>query len=216
MAKPIVILYCGSGFIKSLMDKIIHHFSTDALVLPSDYPAARIAEMDPAGIIISGSGSYVHDVRAEQVDPKIYDLGIPILGVCYGMQRMACDLGGEVKKMADAEKEGVLLSFTTPGKDSILYQDFADEAAPVWMSHNCKVTKVPNGFIITGKTKMIDVASIEDRARRFYGVQFHPEHQGRDMTAQAGTIVLWNFLSRVCGLKNNVSKTNNNNNNVAV
>ncbi len=198
--KNIVILYCGSVFVKGLVDKLINHVGGSVVMLPHNFPAEKIALLDPAGIIITGSGSYVNDPRAERVDPAIYGMGIPLLGICYGMQLMAKDLGGEVKKMAEPERESVQMTFSTAGKDSELYGDFADDAAPVWMSHNCKVTKVPEDFIICGKTDQCGIASMEHRGRNFYGVQFHPEHQGRDPAAQAGTIILWNFLSKVCGL----------------
>lgn len=196
--KPIVLLYCGSGFIRSLFDKLASHFAIPPIQLVSNVSAKFISSLQPGGIIISGSGSYVHDLRAEQVDKSIYNLGIPILGVCYGMQRMAVDLGGEVKKMQESERELVLLNFTEFGQTSPLYTDFADNAAPVWMAHNCKVTTVPAGFQTTGSTKQTTIASMENRERRFYGVQFHPEHSGRDISAQAGTIILWNFL-KICG-----------------
>ncbi len=203
MPNNIVILYCGSAFVKGLFDKLLYHFGSSVIMLPHNFPAQKIAELDPAGIIVTGSGSYVNDPKAERVDPQIYNLGVPMLGICYGMQLMAKDLGGEVKKMAEPEKEEVQMTFSEAGKDSVLYGDFADESAPFWMSHNCKVTKVPPDFIIAGKTDMCDVASMEHRGRNFYGVQFHPEHQGRDPAAQAGTIVLWNFISKVCGLGGN-------------
>lgn len=198
MSANLLVLYCGTGFIKSLYDKLFYHFDTRPLMAPCDFSADLIRAMRPDGIIVSGSGSYVKDVRAEKVDQRIYDLGIPILGICYGMQRMAVDLGGDVKKMAEAEKEGVLMKLTEEGITSPLYDDFADEAAPVWMSHNCKVTKMPPGFVSTGKTKMTEIASMENKERGMYGIQYHPEHYGKDISAQAGTAIIANFLYRVC------------------
>jgi len=197
---PIPVLYCGTGFAKSLFDKMLYEFGAFPVQVPFHAPVEFLRAMQPGGVIISGSGSYVHDVKAERVDPRVYEMGLPILGICYGMQRMTVDLGGEVKKMAGAEKDAVLLQMTEPGRDSALFQDFADPAAMVWMSHHTKVTRIPDGFIITGSTKLCEIASIEDRNRNFYGVQFHPEHIGRDIAASSGTTILWNFLSKVCGL----------------
>ncbi len=175
-------------------------------MVPSDFPAKLLENLDLSGIIISGSGSYVNSPHAEQVDPTIYDMGLPILGVCYGMQIMARDLGGQVKKMATGEHGLVQMSFTPAGLDSPLYSDFADDSAPVWMSHNCKVTKVPENFIVTGKTENCEVASIEHRGKDFYGIQYHPEPMGKDPAAQAGSIIYWNFLSKVCGIVPSIAK----------
>ncbi len=198
---PIPILYCGTGFAKSLFDKMLYEFDAFPVMVPFHAPVEFLRVLRPGGLIISGSGSYVHDPKAERVDPRVWTMGVPVLGICYGMQRMAVDLGGEVKRMANAEKDEVLMQLTEPGRDSPLFQDFADPAAAVWMSHNTKVTRIPDGFITTGATKMGEIAAMEDRVRNFYGVQFHPEHLApKDIAAGSGTTILWNFLSKVCGL----------------
>jgi GMP synthase (glutamine-hydrolysing) len=198
MSGNIAVLYCGSSFVKGLYDKLCH-FGVTPIMVPNDFPASLLAKLNLSGIIITGSGSYVNDPRAEKVDQDIYKLGIPILGICYGMQVLAKDLGGEVKKMAVSERELIQMEFTPAGKDSVLYGDFADDSTPVWMAHNCRVTKMPDGFISAAKTEQSEIASMEHRGMKFYGLQFHPEHLGRDPSAQAGSIIIWNFLSKVCG-----------------
>jgi GMP synthase (glutamine-hydrolysing) len=198
MPKPIVIIYCGSVFTKGLYDKLLQYHQTPVMV-PHNFPADRIAALGAAGIIISGSGSYVNDPIAERVDQGIYNLGLPILGICYGMQRMAQDLGGEVKKMRNPERELQDMELNEVGKQSLLFQDFAEDGMPVWMAHNCKVTKLPPGFFCGGKTESTSIAMMADPERDFYGVQFHPEHQGRDPSSQAGSLVVYRFLKDVCG-----------------
>jgi GMP synthase (glutamine-hydrolysing) len=202
MSGNIAILYCGSSFVKGLYDKLCH-LGVTPIMVPHDFPAALLDKLSLSGIIITGSGSYVNDPRAERVDPGIYKLGVPILGICYGMQLMAKDLGGEVKKMAGSESGLTKMEFTEAGKDSVLYGDFADDSAPVWMAHNCRVTKMPDGFISAAKTEKTEFASMEHRGKNLYGLQYHPEHLGRDPSSQAGTIVIWNFLSKVCGIESN-------------
>lgn len=197
--KKIIILYCGSSFTKGLYDKIIK-LGHMPIMVPSDTSMDDLEDMvpNPDGIIITGSGDYVNAHGAAKVDTAIYETGVPILGICYGMQRMAVDLGGVVKKMADSEVELCDLEFTQEGHDSVLFSDFADESFPVWMAHNCKVTKMPENFTLTGTTDMTPTASMEWPERKLYGIQFHPEHMGRDITVQAGTAVITRFLEDVC------------------
>jgi GMP synthase (glutamine-hydrolysing) len=189
----IVVLYCGSSLTQPLFDKLLY-LKTCPIMLPSDTSAVFIKELNPAGIIITGSPQYVHDPNAPRVDTAIYNLGIPILGICYGMQLIADDLGGSVKRMNEPEREDTQLKILT-GANSILYQDFADAACFIWMVHICKVVKLPQNFICTSKTKITEYASMEWPAKRIYAVQYHPEHKG----SQPGTSILWNFLRDVCG-----------------
>lgn len=173
-------------------------------MVPSNLPAAEVAALNPQALFITGSGAYVNSPGAPRVDLATYALGIPILGICYGMQRMAVDLGGVVGKMSEAEEklqDFELVEFED--YESPLFPDFIDGYVPVWMAHNCKVAPngIPEGFFTTGSTDFTEVAAFEDPARRFYGIQFHPEHVGRDISVQAGSAVINNFLQRVCEIE---------------
>lgn len=192
----VVILYCGSSYTKSLYDTLLH-FGLTPILLPSDTPMAMIQSLDPLAIMISGSPEYVNGPKAPKVDTAIYNSTIPILGICYGMQRMAKDLGGTVKRLPVPEKECVHLKLTD--QPSVLFQDFTGAGAAVWMAHICVVTAAPEGFSVTGSTEDTAIAAMEDEERGLYAVQFHPEHLGKDPSSQAGTSILWNFLHYVCG-----------------
>jgi len=194
--RNVPILYCGSSFTKSLYDTLIN-FKLRPILLPSDTPAEVLTALNPLALFISGSPEYVNSPKAPTVDTTIYTLGVPVLGICYGMQRMAKDFGGEVKRMHEREKELIHLDFTE--EPSELFRDFTDAGAPVWMAHVCKVTTVPEGFSVTGTTEATEAAAMEDEERGLYAVQFHPEHLGKDDSSQAGTSIIWNFLNGVCG-----------------
>lgn len=191
----VVVLYCGSSLTKSFYDKLLS-LGVRPFLVPGDTPLEAILGLSPRAIMITGSPEYVSGPHAPTVDTRIYNTGIPILGVCYGMQRMAVDLGGEVKRMSKPELECTHMDFTD--QSSYLYRDFTDDGAPVWMLHTCKVTKMPKGFVTTGYTKKTEFASMEDEDRNLYAVQYHPEHLGKDMSVQAGTAIIWNFLNGVC------------------
>lgn len=192
----VVVLYCGSSLTKNLYDGLLE-FRTSPCLLPSDTPLEVIQGLDPIAIIITGSPDYVNGPRAPRVDPEIYTAGIPVLGICYGMQVMAVDLGGEVKRTPLPELRCTHMDFTD--EPSVLFRDFTEEGVSVWMLHVCKVTQVPPGFSVTGFTKRTEHAAMEDEERGLYAVQFHPEHKGKDPSSQAGAAIIWNFLNGVCG-----------------
>lgn len=191
----VAILYCGSTLSKSLFDKLLW-LKLSPFMMQSNTPLEEILSINPIAIIITGSPDYVNAPNASMVDLGIYDCGVPVLGICYGMQRMAVDLGGEVKRLSEPELEWVEMDLT--GDESTLFRDFTEEGVPTWMLHTCKLTKAPPGFTITGFTDRTEIAAMENTERDLYAVQFHPEHKGHDPTDQAGTAVLWNFLNGIC------------------
>ena len=196
MSNIVAVLYCGSSLTKSLYDCLMR-FKVTPVLLPSDTPIEIIMALNPMCIMITGSPQYPNDPFAPRVDPDVFSCGRPVLGICYGMQIMAIQLGGEVKRMNMPEKECIQFDFNR--NPSVLFQDFTDKGAPVWMLHTCKVTLVPDGFTITGSTEETEVGAMEDEERGLYGVQFHPEHNGKDPASQAGHAMIWNFLTAVCG-----------------
>ena len=162
-----------------------------SVILPYNVPLDRITALNPRGIILSGGPASVHEVGSPQLDTRIFELGIPILGICYGLQLMAQMLGGRVVR-ADRREYGSALF-----RQAACSQLFAglEETFTVWMSHGDTVEKLPDGFQIEGSTENCPIAAIADPARTLYGVQFHPEvvHTHR------GTDIVRNFAVAICG-----------------
>jgi GMP synthase (glutamine-hydrolysing) len=162
-------------------------------IVPHDLDIDEVRARRPAGIILSGGPKSVHSPGAPGVDRRLFELGIPVLGICYGQQLMAANLGGEVARTGGGEFGRAELSANT--KASLLFSELASQQT-VWMSHNDAVTAAPEGFRTVASTEGSPVASFEDPTRSLFGVQFHPEVSH---TSQ-GTEVLKNFLFKGCGL----------------
>jgi GMP synthase (glutamine-hydrolysing) len=162
-------------------------------IVPRDITAADVASYRPAGIILSGGPASVFADDAYDVDPKILQLGIPVLGICYGHQVIAHALGGTVEPNNVAEYGKTAME---TDDDSVLFHDLPREQS-VWMSHRDAVIAAPEGFRVTARTGDSPVAAMEDRNRHIYGVQFHPEvvHTPR------GGEVLRQFLTEACGAR---------------
>ena len=139
---------------------------------PYDMPLADIKAFNPKGIILSGGPNSVYD-SDYQADTGLFDLGVPVLGICYGMQFMAHHLGGEVQ--AGNQREFGYAQVQTEEGDLTRGIEDAPNTLDVWMSHGDKVFRLPEGFRITGHTPSCPVAIMENSAKRFYGIQFHPE-----------------------------------------
>ncbi|MDK1018502.1 MAG: glutamine-hydrolyzing GMP synthase [Actinomycetota bacterium] len=159
-------------------------------IVPREITAAQIRAREPVGIILSGGPSSVYAQDAYALDPEIFDLGIPMLGICYGHQVMAQALGGTV--VATGTSEFGPASLTVIG-DSLLLSGHP-EGCTVWMSHNDAVSDAPAGFTVTASTPEATVAAMEDEERRFYGVQFHPEVHH----TEHGQRILERFLWDAC------------------
>jgi len=158
-------------------------------IVPFDISPDEILRMRPKGIILSGGPKSVHEPGAPVADPKIFELGIPILGICYGHQLMASVLGGTVRKGDTGEFGRAVLS----AEGGVLFEDIPLEQT-VWMSHNDAVSEVPEGFRALASTPASPVAAMEDSERGLFGVQFHPEV----VHTPLGTDLLKNFLYRGC------------------
>jgi GMP synthase (glutamine-hydrolysing) len=159
-------------------------------IIPHDTPVADIERMKPTGLIFSGGPMSVYEGGAPSVDPAVYELGIPILGICYGMQLMARTLGGTVERTGSREYGKTELSVTDEG---VLLEELPLEQV-VWMSHGDKVTSAPSGFKVTAHTEASPVAAMEAPGRGLYGVQFHPEV----VHTPSGMDILKNFLYKAC------------------
>ncbi|MBU4194401.1 MAG: glutamine-hydrolyzing GMP synthase [Actinobacteria bacterium] len=159
-------------------------------IVPRTLTVEQIEERNPSGLILSGGPSSVYKEGAPGCDPRLFELGIPILGICYGMQLMADMLGGSVEKTGGKEYGKTELVVIDEG---VLLDDLPLEQV-VWMSHGDKVTEPPPGFEMTSRTPASPVASMESKERGLYGVQFHPEV----VHTPYGTSILKNFLYHAC------------------
>ncbi len=163
-------------------------------IVPHTTTAAELAERAPAGIIFSGGPASVHVEGAPRIDPGIYELGIPILGICYGAQLLAVDLGGEVAKTGRGEYGRTDLARTDIGSPCLFGPDVANRH-PVWMSHFDTITAAPSEALVTASTPDTPAAAFEDPVRRIYGVQFHPEV----VHTANGQLLLERFVYDACG-----------------
>jgi GMP synthase (glutamine-hydrolysing) len=191
MQKVLVIDY-GAQYAQLIARRVreCHVYSE---IVPHDIPLEELAGMRPAGIILSGGPKSVHSPGAPSADPRVFELGVPILGICYGQQLMAQTLGGEVARTGVSEFGKTDLEVSVP--TATLFSELPVEQT-VWMSHNDAVVSPPPGFNVTASTAASPVAGFEDRDRGLYGIQFHPEvaHTPR------GTELLKNFLYTACDL----------------
>lgn len=159
-------------------------------IIPHDTPVDRIAALKPSGLILSGGPSSVYDEGAPGCDPRLFALGIPVLGICYGAQLMARELGGKVEPTGIREYGGTDLEVLDEG----VLLDELPLNQTVWMSHGDTITAAPRGFKVTSRSKASPVASMESSERGLYAVQFHPEVAH----TPAGLDILKNFFYHAC------------------
>ena len=164
-------------------------------IVPCDVTADEVRAIAPSAIILSGGPASVYAEDAPSIDPEIFDLGIPVLGFCYGQQIMAVTLGGTVGHTEKGEYGPAPLTRCDEGA-SALYGETPVEQT-VWMSHRDAVSQVPAGFTVTAKTDVCPVASMECAERKLYATQFHPEVRHTPF----GNDLLSNFLFGICGLE---------------
>ena len=169
-------------------------------LVPFDKTIEEILDYGPIGIIFTGGPNSVYEDGAPDVDKRIFELGIPVLGICYGCQLIAYKLGGDVTHANTREYGKSEITYNT---DSKLF-DGVDSENICWMSHTDYVSRVPEGFRITAKTATCPAAGFEDEKRAIYGIQFHTEvHHTRE-----GDKILHNFLYGVCGAKGDWTMSN--------
>ena len=185
----VVVLDFGAQY-SQLIARRIRECKVYCELLPFDTPVEKLIELKPKAIIFSGGPSSVYEDGAPECDPTIFQLGIPILGICYGMQYMARALGGEV---AGGEKREYGRTELRVLDGSDLF-DGLNPQLICWMSHGDVVTKAPDGFTVTALTESTPVAAMADTKRRLFGVQFHPEV----VHTPWGIEILRNFLYRYC------------------
>ena len=163
-------------------------------IVPHTLTAAEVAARKPTGIIFSGGPKSVHVEGAPAIDPEVYELGVPILGICYGAQLIAQQLGGRVDRTGRGEYGRTALTVLERG---VLFGSSMPTEQPVWMSHFDGIVTAPEGFTVTASRPEAPVAALEHAARGIYGVQFHPEV----VHTPYGQQVLQHFLFDACGAK---------------
>ena len=191
----IIVLDFGSQY-NQLITRRIRDFGIYSELLPHDLSIEKIKEISPKGIIFSGGPNSVYDDGALKVNPEIFELGIPILGICYGMQLMSYDLGGNVEK-ADNSEYG-RADIEVLDKDAVLFKGLPENQY-VWMSHGDLVTKAPEGFKVVAASKNCPIASIANDEKKLYGIQFHAEVRN----SEYGLDILKRFAFDVCGAEAN-------------
>jgi GMP synthase (glutamine-hydrolysing) len=197
--RPVLVVDLGAQYAQLIARRVreAHVYSE---IVPHDLTASQLATKRPSGIILSGGPLSVYEEGSPQVDPALFELGVPVLGICYGHQLMAKSLGGEVAATGDREYGGTQLYVSEPGT---LLQDLPGTGT-VWMSHGDAVTRAPDGFRVTATTDRIPVAAMEDRERGLFAVQFHPEVSH----TTHGQAVMKRFLYEACGLLPDWTPTN--------
>lgn len=185
----IAILDFGSQY-SELIARRIRETQVYSEVLPYNTSAEKLLQSNIKGIILSGGPSSVYDEGAPQCDPKIFDLDIPVLGVCYGMQLMAKQLGGNVERADRGEYGKAELQIDDP-IDLLIN---VDTGITMWMSHGDSVVDLPNGFEVIAHTANTPCAAIADHVKKLYGVQFHPEV----VHSAGGMAMICNFVYHIC------------------
>ncbi len=189
--EQIAILDFGSQYTQVIARRV-RELNVYSTILRYDTPAAEIKKLGVRGIILSGGPSSVYAEKAPLPDKAIFKLGIPVLGICYGVQLMGHYLGGKVEKGAKREYGKGILSVLD--KDCPLFKDLPSDLQ-VWNSHGDKLTRIPKDFVAVARTDNSEYAAIVHAGKRFYGIQFHPEV----VHTPKGREILSNFVLGICG-----------------
>jgi GMP synthase (glutamine-hydrolysing) len=191
----VVILDFGSQYTQ-LIARRLRELQVYSEILPPHVKPADLQRRQPKGIVLSGGPDSVFDKGAPRCDPKTFELGVPVLGVCYGMQLMSHLLGGEVKRSGRREYGQAVFEPRNGTNGAGAMLQGLPKRMRVWMSHGDDIRKPPRGFEAVGSTETNPIAAMEDRGRRLYGLLFHPEVAH----SENGNLVLTNFLD-VCGCR---------------
>jgi GMP synthase (glutamine-hydrolysing) len=186
----ILVLDFGSQYTQ-LIARRVRESKVYSEILPFNSPMEKIRDFNPSGIILSGGPSSVYDSEAPLPDMEIFEMGVPVLGICYGMQLMAYLLGGKVAKAA--KREYGRAELRVDNDEDLLWGVM--QKTKVWMSHGDRIELLPDRFSIIGHTDNSPIAVMADRHRKFYALQFHPEVVHTD----EGVRILNNFVHTICG-----------------
>ncbi len=192
--EKVLILNFGGQY-DELIARRVRENGVYSLILPYDTPIDKIKELNPNALIFTGGPESVYKENSPHLDKEIYNLGLPILGICYGCQLLCYELGGTVegattKKQREYGRTKVSFDISSP-----LFDDIPKESV-VWMSHSDEITMLPNGFKRIASSPNCPYASIACEDKKIYGIQFHPEVTHTEY----GKIIIKNFLSKICNL----------------
>ncbi|GBF75626.1 GMP synthase (glutamine-hydrolyzing) [Paenibacillus sp. 598K] len=199
MEKPneIIVVLDFGGQYNQLIARRIRDLGVYSELLPYNTTVERIKELQPKGIVFSGGPASVYEENSPLVDPAVYDLGIPIFGICYGMQLMSHQLKGEVQRAGKREYGKAEVDFVD---GSLLIQGLEAKQS-VWMSHGDHVVTLPEGFQLDAGTPSAPIAAMSHPEKKFFAVQFHPEVRH----SLNGNDMIRNFLYEICGCEGNWS-----------
>ena len=191
-ADRLLILDFGSQYTQLIARRVREH-GVYSEILPCDVAPTRIAEFAPRGIVLSGGPESTTDSGGWRIPKEVYELNVPILGICYGMQALAQELGGRVES-SDLREFGH--SDLVIENDESLLEGLSDNGSlSVWMSHGDRVTELPPGFAVIGSSAHAPIAAMANEERRIYGLQFHPEVTH----TEGGSEILAKFAHTICG-----------------
>lgn len=191
-SSKVVILDFGSQYTQ-LIARRIREMNVYAEIYPYNKSAEEIQKENPSAIIFSGGPSSIYDESAPQVDKDILKIGVPVLGICYGLYVVVDAFGGSIQSSPGREYGHAEISFK---ENSLIFKETSNLQS-VWMSHGDKVTKLPEGFELIASSENAEVAAIQNTSKNVYGLQFHPEVHH----SEQGKQILSNFLFEICRLK---------------
>jgi GMP synthase (glutamine-hydrolysing) len=194
MKKELVLVLDFGGQYNQLIARRVRELSVYSEMVPFNISYEEVLAKQPRGIILSGGPESVHVENAPTCDPRIFEMGVPVLGICYGMQLLAQHFGGQVAGGQLREYGRSILQITRP--EDMLFKGLELDMQ-VWMSHGDSIKELPEGFQATARTSNCPFAAISNPERGLYGVQFHPEVKHTLL----GMEILGKFLFEVCGLK---------------
>jgi len=192
----IIVIDFGSQF-NQLIALRVRENNVYCQVEPSDISIEKIKELNPQGIILSGGPASIYEENAPNLDKALFELGLPVLGICYGMHYMVHALGGKIKKASKREYGYANLNIK---EHAPLFKDM-DSGFQCWMSHGDSAIELPQNFVVTASTENTAIAAIANHDKKFYGLQLHPEVEH----SINGTKMIHHFLFDVCGCDQNWS-----------
>lgn len=201
-AQRLLVVDFGSQYTQ-LIARRVREVGVYCEIHPFDLPADFIREFNPRGVILSGGPETVTSGSTPRIPEAIFDLGVPVLGICYGMQAIAAQLGGEVTSSNHREFGHAMLEAAAPS-EFLNALGLAEGPVDVWMSHGDRVTTVPEGFVCSGRSANAPIAAMEHVERRIYGVQFHPEVTH----THNGGALLSHFARDICGCEGSWTAAN--------
>jgi GMP synthase (glutamine-hydrolysing) len=190
----IIVIDFGSQF-NQLIARRVRENGVYCQVEPVDISVEKIKEMKPIGIILSGGPSSIYEKDSPSMDPSLFELGIPVLGICYGMHFMVHALGGTIKQ---ANKKEYGFAQLMVKEEKPLFTNMETEFQ-CWMSHGDSAEDLPDGFVVTASTENTKIAAIANHGKKFYGLQLHPEVEH----SVNGSLMIRHFLFDVCGCEKN-------------